>query len=91
MARPQCINAALAPLDDFIGVMSGDNFVTGSAILPIVDLLCFSVIQNKTEDKPLTNELHNAIIADLLIRNTSPEVVHFCMYVPLSSIQNQVY
>ena len=51
------INTALAPLADFTDVMSGENYVTGSAILPIMDLLYNSVLQVKEEDKPLTNEL----------------------------------
>ena len=73
------INEALAPLADFTDVMSGENYVTGSAILPIMDLLYNSVLQEKEEDKPLTKELGCAIVTDLQFRNTSPEV-EVCSY-----------
>ena len=33
------ISKALAPLEEFTNVMSGEKYVTGSAVLPIIDLL----------------------------------------------------
>ena len=56
--------------------MSGESYITGSAITPIFHLLNDSILSENAKDKPLTNELHKAILADLELRNTSPEVVH---------------
>ena len=56
--------------------MPGENYDRLRHSTNNYDLLCFSVVQNKAEDKPLTNELRRAIIANLLLRNTSSEIVH---------------
>lgn len=68
------INEALAPLEEFTNVMSGEKYVTGSAVLPIMDLLDKEILKEKEEDKTLTNEIRLAIKADLFTRNTSAEV-----------------
>ena len=69
------INAALSPLAEFTDVMSGETYVTGSAILPIIDLLTNSVLNENTDDKPLTNELRQAMLLDLQTRNNDSNVV----------------
>ena len=69
------INAALSPLAEFTDVMSGETYVTGSAISPIIDLLTNSFLNENTDDKPLTNELRQAILLDLQTRNNDPNVV----------------
>ena len=70
------INDALSPLAKFTNVMSGEKYVTISAILPIVNLLTTSVLKENTNVKPLTNELRSRIIGDLMKRNQAPDVVH---------------
>ena len=47
------INAALSPLVEFTDVMLCEAYVTGSAILPIIYLLTYSVLNENTDDKPL--------------------------------------
>lgn len=70
------INDALSPLAEFTNVMSGEKYVTISAVLPIINLLQTSVLKENTDDKPLTNELRSRIINDLSKRNQQSHVVH---------------
>ena len=69
------INDALSPLAAFTDVMSGEKYVTGSAVIPIIDLLTTTVLTEKDEDKTLTNDIRKAIISDLSQRNTASDVV----------------
>ena len=71
----EAINDALSPLAAFTDVMSGEKYVTGSAVIPVTDLLTTSILKEKEDDKTLTNEIRKAIISDLSKRNTSPDVV----------------
>lgn len=64
--------------------MSGEKYITGSAVLPIIDLLDKEILKEKEEDKTLTNEIRLAIKADLFTRNTSAEVfelLEMCSFV----------
>lgn len=69
------INDVLSPLADFTDIMSGESYVTGSALLPIMDLLCNTVLQETSDATPLCNDLRQAIVTDLQSRNTNPEVI----------------
>lgn len=78
------INEALPPLEEFTNVMSGEKYVTGSAVLPIMDLLDKEILKEKEEDKTLMDEIRLAIKADLFTRNTSAEVfelLELCSFV----------
>ena len=78
------ISEALAPLEEFTNVMSGEKYVTGSAVLPIINLLDKEILKEKEEDKTLTNEIRLAIKADLFTRNTGTEVcklLQMCSFV----------
>ena len=44
------INTALSSLTAFTDVMSGENYITGSAVLPVIDLLTNSVPKENEED-----------------------------------------
>ena len=70
------INDALSPLADFNDIMSGERYVTGSAILPIVNLLSTSILKEKSDDKAMTNEIRAAIISDLSGRYHNSEIVN---------------
>jgi len=70
------INDALLPLAEFTDVMSGEKYVTGCAILPIIHLIETKVLKENDEDKTLTNDIRSAIKTDLLTRNTSNQVVN---------------
>ena len=68
------IDEALSPLADFTDIMSGEKNVTGSSILPILDLLRSSVLKYNSNHKPVTNEIRDAILADLSVRYVHPDV-----------------
>lgn len=70
----QAINDALSPLAEFTDVMSGEDYVTVSAVLPIINLLKVSILKQNDSDKTLTNDLRSRILDDLLKRNTDPAV-----------------
>ena len=70
------INDALSPLAEFTDGMSCEQYVTISAVLPIVNLLNTSVLKETTSDKALTNELRSVIITDLTRRNQEDDVLH---------------
>ena len=53
----KAISSALSPLSEFTDVLSGEHYVTISAILPIMQLLTDSVLNEKEDDVPLSNEL----------------------------------
>ena len=72
----KAINDTLSLLVDFTDVMSGETYLTSSAILPIINLLTTSVLKENDEDTPLTNDLCATIFADLLGRNNSDDTVH---------------
>ncbi len=71
----KAINAALSPLAEFTDVLSGEKYVTVSALLPVIDLLQTSILVQKTSDVPLTNELRSSIMRDLLTRNQDHDIV----------------
>lgn len=70
------INAALSPLAEFTDVMSGEKYVTISAVLPIIDLLKTSVLKQNPDDTSMTNELRSSITDDLLTRNQDSDAIH---------------
>ena len=55
--------------------MSGEKYITGSAVISIIDLLTNTILKENDKDKTLTNNIRNAISTDLLTRNTSPEII----------------
>ena len=55
--------------------MSGERYVTGSAVLPIIDLLNNEILKEKEEDKTLTNDIRLAIKVNLSTRNTGSEII----------------
>ena len=72
----KAINSTLSPLAEFTDVMFGERYVTISAMLPIMHLLTNSILNEKEEDLPLTNELRADILTDLLGRNTDEDITH---------------
>ena len=66
----------LSPLAEITNVMSRENYVTSSTILPIINLLIRSVLNEKDKDVPLTNDLRDAILGDLLGRKNDDDVIH---------------
>ena len=50
--------------------------MTISAILPVMNLLKTAVLEEKTDDNPMTNELRSSIMDDLMTRNQGPDIVN---------------
>ena len=50
--------------------------MTISAIVPVMNLLKTAVLEEKTDDNPMTNELRSSIMDDLMTRNQGPDIVH---------------
>lgn len=50
-------------------MMSGETYVTSSAIKPIINLLTTSILKENDEETPLANELRSKILDDVLGRN----------------------
>ena len=50
--------------------------MTISAILPVMNLLKTAILEEKTDDNPMTNELRSSIMDDLMTRNQGPDIVH---------------
>ena len=65
-----------SPLSEFTNVMSGEKYVTISAILPVMNLLKTAVLEEKTNDNPMKNELRSSIMDDLITRNQGPDIVN---------------
>lgn len=53
----QSINSALDPLSSLTDVLSGEEYVTGSAVLPLLQLIENEVFKECSSDTPLTREL----------------------------------
>uniref|UniRef100_A0A1X7V8G7 Uncharacterized protein n=1 Tax=Amphimedon queenslandica TaxID=400682 RepID=A0A1X7V8G7_AMPQE len=66
-------NEALSLLADFTD-MSGEKYVTGSSILPILRLLKSSVLKENPNNKPMAKKIRSAILSDLSDRYVEPEV-----------------
>ena len=72
----KAINDALSPLSEFTNVMSGEKYVTISAIIPVMNLLKTAVLEEKNDDNPMTNELRSSIMDDFITRNQGPDIVN---------------
>ena len=67
----QSIYKALAPLSDLTDILSGDTYVTVSAILPLINLLNTKFSKENEEDCQLTADIKQAIKTDLNDRLSS--------------------
>lgn len=67
----ESIQAALGPLADFTDMLSADNFVTMSAILPVLHILQQEVLVEKENDTQLTKDI-KARIRTYLEKKYSP-------------------
>ena len=58
---PESIQAALGPLADFTDMLSVDNYVTVSALNPVLYILTNQVLVRKEEDTNLTKDIKTRI------------------------------
>ena len=64
----ECLNATLAPLNEFTDILSGSKYVTISAVKPILHRLSVVELACKEDDLPLTCELKEEILQRLRAR-----------------------
>ena len=58
----ESINKALAPLADFTDILSGEKYVTFSALIPLLKHIIDDVLQHDEEDITLTTDIKQQII-----------------------------
>lgn len=68
------IHAALKPVSDLTDVLSGENYVTSSSILPMLQLCKDSVLAVSDDDAQLTNSIRTGILAKLEAKYASDSV-----------------
>jgi hypothetical protein len=59
----ECIDAALGPLKEFSDIMSTSQYVTISALKPILHRLSTTELAPQTDDLPLTCEIQGECLA----------------------------
>ncbi len=65
------INQALSPLSNLTDILSGEDYVTVSAILPLMNLLNDKFLKENKEDSQLTTDIRARIRTDLNARLSS--------------------
>lgn len=66
----QSITAALDPLHSLTDLLSGENYVTISAVLPLVHLIENDLLKEKDSDSSLTSDIKQRVILDISKRYT---------------------
>ena len=67
-------NKALAPLKEFTDIMSGETYVTVSAIKPILKHLEEDVLAENDDDTTLTRDIKQRVIGSLTARYSDAKV-----------------
>ncbi len=61
----QSLNKALKPVSEFTDILSGENYVTASSLLPVLRLIKEDTLAPSDEDRQLTANLKAGIISIL--------------------------
>ena len=69
----ESIDKALSPLHELTDILSGEQYVTVSAIRPMIYLIKVKILHVETTDTDLTKSLKQQIIEDLCQRYTDKE------------------
>ncbi len=72
----QSINSALSPLSSLTDILSGETYVTVSAVLPMLQLIESNILKEEDSDTQLTKNLKERVINDLQSRYSVPNEVH---------------
>ena len=68
------IHQALSPLSSLTDILSGEEYVTVSAILPMLQLIESKILKDEASDPQLTKDIRSHIKQDLNSRYTSPKI-----------------
>ena len=61
----QSIDKAISPLSCLTDILSGEQYVTVSAVLPILHILETDLLKVQEEDTQLTKDIKHRIVADI--------------------------
>jgi hypothetical protein len=67
----QSVDSVLSPLSSLSDILSGEQYVTVSAVLLLVSLIENDILKSSASDTPLTKDLKTKIKEDLLKRYTT--------------------
>ena len=59
------IDSALSPLSSLTDILSGETYVTVSAVIPMLQLIKTNLLKEEEEDTQLTKDIKDCIITDL--------------------------
>lgn len=68
------IHQALSPLSALTDILSGEEYVTVSAILPMLQLIETKLLKDEAGDSQLTKDIKTHIKQDLSSRYTIPKI-----------------
>ena len=69
------IHSALSPLLSLTDILSGEHYVTVSAVLPMLQLVDGSILKEEENDSQLTKDIKRRVVTDLLSRYPSSSEV----------------
>lgn len=64
----QAIDCAISPLSTLTDILSGEKYVTVSAVLPMLHILKTDLLKEKDTDTPLTKDIKHRIVEDITKR-----------------------
>ncbi len=70
----KAVHEALKPVGDFTDILSGENYVTSSCILPILQLCRDNVLATSENDLQLTKSIKTGILTKLEAKYESDSV-----------------
>lgn len=70
----QAIDQAISPLSSLTDILSGEQYVTVSAVLPILCILETDLLKEQDTDAPLTKDIKHRIIEDITKRYTEAKL-----------------
>ena len=70
----QSIDKAISPLSCLTDILSGEQYVTVSAVLPMLHILETDLLKVQEEDTQLTKDIKHRIVADIRLRYTQSKL-----------------
>lgn len=70
----QAIDKAISPLSSLTDILSGEQYVTVSAVLPMLHILETDLLKVQETDTQLTKDIKHRIVADIKLRYTESKL-----------------
>ena len=74
----QSIDGALSPLSSLTDILSGETYITVSAVIPMLQLKEASILKEKESDTQLTKDIKMHVITDLQSRYSASMFSRSC-------------